>query len=164
MNFSGLAFLRPPAFQEILNPVKFTQIPKSLMETKGGLVIFCWKVGRLPAFWNAARPKKKKIFCGQNHVLVVLERQVKIRHFRGKKKAFKNSLETIFIPKSGRGRVTLTFHLLFSLPTKRERGRWFIFKLLFLLQMQANYFPQSWLELCVLGQLWEPLSAPAMRK
>lgn len=104
---------------------------------------------------------QKKIFCGQNHVLVVLERQVKIRHFRGKK-AFKNSLETI--PKSGRGRVTLTFHLLFSLPTERERGRWFIFKLLFLLQMQANYFPQSWLELCVLGQLWELLSAPAMRK
>lgn len=26
-NFSGLGLLRPPAFQEILNPVKFTQIP-----------------------------------------------------------------------------------------------------------------------------------------
>lgn len=63
MNFSGLAFLRPPAFQEILNPVKFTQIPKSLMETKGGLVIFCWKVGRLPAFWNAARPKKNLLWA-----------------------------------------------------------------------------------------------------
>lgn len=89
---------------------------------------------------------------------------MKIRHFRRKKRAFKNSLEAIFIPKSGRGRVTLTFHLLFLLPTERERGRWFLFKLLFLLQMQANHFPQNWQELCVLGQLWEPLSALAMRK
>lgn len=60
--------------------------------------------------------------------------------FQGKKKAFKNSLEAIFIPKSGRGRVTLIFHLLSPLPTERERGRWFTFSLLFLLQMQEKPF------------------------
>lgn len=132
------------------------------METKAGLIIFLLKGWQASSIlkWSSA---ERKIFCGQNHVLVVLERQVKIRHFRGKK-AFKNSLEAIFIPKSGRGRVTLIFHLLSPWPLKDKGAGGLFLGSYSCCRCKKSHFSQSWLEPCVLGQLWEPLSAPAMGK
>lgn len=46
-NFSGFGFLMPSAFQEILNPVKFTPIPSLLMETKARQIICARKLADL---------------------------------------------------------------------------------------------------------------------
>lgn len=92
------------------------------METKAGLIIFFLLKGWQASSFLKCSSAERKIFCGQNHVLVVLERQVKIRHFRKeKKKAFKNSLKLSLSP-SLEEEGSLLFFICFPSCPLKEKG------------------------------------------